>query len=95
MTLDYQSSCQTWGNQLGILLRLHNIFRTKLDWCMPPVLQATRAVKEIAKIYINGDKDAALSKHALPILGDRAAYVREGKVIKRQRTEDVRLPFLL
>ena len=62
---------------------------------MPPVLQATRAVKEIAKIYVNEDKDASLPKHALPILGDRAAYAKEGKVLKRQRTEDVRLPFLL
>ena len=62
---------------------------------MPPVLQATRAVQEIAKIYVNGDKDTSLSRHTLPILGDRAAYAKEGKVQKRQRTENVRLPFLL
>ncbi len=62
---------------------------------MPPVLQATRAVQEIAKIYVNGDKDTSLSRHTLLILGDRAAYAKEGKVLKCQRTENVRLPFLL
>ena len=68
-------------------------FRTKLGWFMPPVLEATRAVKEIAKIYVNGDKGASFLNHALPIVGDRAAYTKEGKVLKRQRTEDVRPPF--
>ena len=27
---------------------------------MPPVLQGTRAVKEIAQIYLDGDKEASL-----------------------------------
>ncbi len=62
---------------------------------MPPVLQGTQAIKEIAQIYLDGDKDSSLPKHALPILGDRAKFAKEGKVLKRQRTEDVRLPFLL
>lgn len=62
---------------------------------MPPVLQARRAIKEAADIYLNGDKQALLPKHSLPILGDGAKYSREGKVLKRLRTEDVRLSFLL
>ena len=62
---------------------------------MPPVLQGTRAVKEIAQRYLDGDKEASLPKHALSILGDRAKFVKEGKVLKRQCIEDVRLPFLL
>ena len=62
---------------------------------MPPVLQGTRAIKEIAQIYLNGDKDNGLPKHVSPILGQRAKFAKEGKVLKRLRTEDVRLPFLL
>ena len=62
---------------------------------MPPILQARRANKEMAKMYLNGDKDASLPEHSLPILGDRAKYVKEGKVLKRHRTEDTTLPFLL
>ena len=55
---------------------------------MPPILQARRATKEIAKLYLNGDKDTL-------ILGDPAKYVKEGKVLKRHRTEEASLPFLL
>jgi hypothetical protein len=70
-------------------------FRTKLDWSMPPIMQCGRAVKEIAEMFINGDKELFLPKHAIPILGDRAKYSQESKVMKRLRTEDPRLPFLL
>ena len=62
---------------------------------MPPIMQTKRATKEIAQLYLNGDKDALLPKHSLPILGDRAKYSKEGKVLKRYQTEDVSLPFLL
>ena len=62
---------------------------------MPPVLQGTQAIKEIAQIYLDGDKETSLPKHALPILGGHAKFAKEGKVLKLQHTEDVRLPFLL
>ena len=62
---------------------------------MPSCPQSGRVVKEILEIYLNGNKDHAISSHAVPVLGDRAKYVREGKVMKRLRTDDVRLPFLL
>ena len=62
---------------------------------MPPILQANRAIKEVAEIYLNGNQKASLPKHSLPILGDRAKFTREEKVMKGQRNEDVRLPFLL
>ena len=58
-------------------------------------MQAKLATKEIAQLYFNGDKDALLPKHSLPILRDRAKYSKEGKVLKRYQTEDVSLPFLL
>ena len=62
---------------------------------MPPVLQGARAIEEIAQIYLDGDKDSSLPKNALPILGDRAKFAKEGKVLRRQRTDDIRLRFLL
>ena len=86
----FNYSCYCGSNLIYFLF-----YRAKLDWCMPPILQGTRACKEIAKLYLEGDKDASVRKHALPILGDRATYAREGKVLKRKRTEDVTLPFLL
>ena len=30
---------------------------------MPPVLQGTQVIEEIAQIYLHGDKDCALPKH--------------------------------
>lgn len=57
--------------------------------------KADRAVREIAKIYLDGDKQAKLPKHSFPILGDRAKYKREGKVMSRLQHEDGRLSFLV
>ena len=62
---------------------------------MPPILQANHAIKEVVDMYLNVNQKASLPKHSLPILGDRAKFTREGKVMKRHRTEDVRLPYLL
>ena len=62
---------------------------------MPPILQANRAIKEVAEIYLNGNQKASLPKHSLPIFGHREKFRRDGKVMKEQRNEDVRLPFLL
>ena len=71
------------------------LFRTKIDWCLPPCQNADCAVKEIANIYLEGDKDHKLSRHTAPILGDRAKFRRESKVMKRLRQEDARLNYLL
>jgi len=71
------------------------LFRTKLDWSLPSILQSTRAVKEIANLYLNGDESSDLPRHAVPILGDRAKYRHHGKVLQRLHGEDIRLPFLL
>ena len=62
---------------------------------MPPILQANRAIKEVDEIYLNGNQKALLPKHSLSILGDRVKFTPEGKVMKRPRNEDVRVPFLL
>lgn len=72
-----------------------SLFRTKIDWSLPPCESAGRAIKGIARLYLEGDKDSKLRKHAPPILGDRAKFKREGKVMKRHREEDCRLNYLL
>eukprot|EP00794_Sanderia_malayensis_P002905 gene2905-3357_t len=69
---------------------------TKLDWCLPPVIQSVRAVDRIEKVYIGSDKEASIPKHILSILGDRAKYAGDGSVLKRlQETKSVGLPFRL
>ena len=45
---------------------------TKINWCMPITLTADRAVKEIADIYIKGDKDKGLRAHILPVIQSAA-----------------------
>jgi len=60
-----------------------------------PVSQLAIAIAEIAQIYINGDQKQSITKHSVPILGDRAQYGSKGKVMKRLQNEDVRLLFLL
>ena len=73
----------------------HYIFRTKIDWCFPHVIQMDSAVKEIAKIYIQGDKKRKLKSHKCPILGDRATSYTNSKVVDRLQHEEVKLSFLL
>jgi hypothetical protein len=53
------------------------------------------AVKEIAKIYIQGDKKRKLKSHKCPILGDRATSYTNSKVVDRLQHEEVKLSFLL
>ncbi len=69
--------------------------RTKLDWCLPNVLQGERIVEEVASLYVNGDKKKGLKKHRIPVLCDRPAVGDTSKVIKRIKETDVQMPFLL
>ena len=75
-------------------MRYRYIFRTKIDWCFPNVIQMDSAVKEIAKVYIQGDKKRKLKSHKCPVLGDRAASYTNSKVVDRLRNK-VKLSFLL
>ena len=43
------------GQTMGILMN-----RAKIDWCLPSVIQCESALTEIAKLYINGDKELGL-----------------------------------
>ncbi|CAB3997079.1 Hypothetical predicted protein [Paramuricea clavata] len=70
--------------------------RTKLDWCLPNVLQGDRMIKEVANLYINRDKKKGLKKHKAPVLCERPPTgSNTSKVIKRIEKSDARLPFLL
>ena len=44
--------------------------RSKIDWCLPPVLQCNVALTEMAHLYI-GDKQSRLKKHYVPIYRDK------------------------
>lgn len=69
--------------------------RTKLDWCLPNVLQGERMIKEVASLYIKGNEKKGLKKHRMPVLCDRPAIGNTSKVMKRIEKSDTRMPFLL
>ena len=45
--------------------------RSKIDWCLPPVLQYDSALTEMAHMYIEGDKKRGLKKHYVPVYRDK------------------------
>ena len=45
--------------------------RSKIDWCLPPVLQCDVALTEMAHLYIEGDKKCGLKKHYVPVYRDK------------------------
>ena len=71
--------------------------RTKLEWAMPPLIQADKFVHETAKIYIEGDKEHKLKSHQWPIIGDgkSSKSYKVSKVIDRLSSSEAYLPFLL
>ena len=73
--------------------------RSKVDWCLPSVIQCDVALNDMAKLYINGDKELGLSRHSIPVFRDRRSWQRhEGellKVLERIVTSRPKLPFLL
>ena len=73
--------------------------RSKVDWCLPSVIQCDAALNEMAKLYINGDKELGLSRHSIPVFRDRRSWQRHEeellKVLERIVTSRPKLPFLL
>ena len=73
--------------------------QSKIDWCLPPVLQCDSVLKEMAQLYVEGDKARGLKKHYVPVYSDkRSTKYRIGdcsKVIARLKNAPARLPFLL
>ena len=55
------------GGQLNDTL----VERTNVDWCFPMPVQCEETVKEVATLYfIDGDKDAGLPRHRIPVFLD-------------------------
>ena len=71
--------------------------RTKLEWTVPPLIQADKFVHETAKIYIKGDKEHKLKSRQWPIIGDgkSSKSYKVSKVIDRLSSSAAYLPFLL
>lgn len=72
--------------------------RSIIDWCLPAVLQCERRIKEIAKIFIEGDRKKGLKKHQIPVYQNRQTMKYANampKVLTRIATSQPRLPFLL
>ena len=57
------------GQSLGVLMD-----RAKIDWCLPPVIQCESALMEIAKLYINGDKELGFTQHFIPLYKDQRSW---------------------
>ncbi|CAB3976872.1 Hypothetical predicted protein [Paramuricea clavata] len=63
--------------------------RTKLDWSLHGPFQADRMVKEVAPLYLDGNKRKGLKPHLLPIIGDKCNY-KTSKVIDRIENADTK-----
>ncbi len=68
--------------------------RTKLDWCLPSVLNADRLVEQVSKLYLDGDKKKGLKPHMMPVIGDKCVFTRS-KVLQRIRNSESKLQYLL
>ena len=82
------------GQTIDVLMN-----RAKIDWCLPSVIQRDSAITEMAKLYINGDKELGLAKRYIPVYRDRRSWQKhEGdmsKVLQRICSSRPKLPILL
>jgi hypothetical protein len=73
--------------------------RSKIDWCLPPVLQCDSALTEMAHMYIEGDKKRGLKKHYVPVYRDKRSIKNRftdcSKVVDRIKKTPAKFPFLL
>jgi hypothetical protein len=71
--------------------------RTKVDWCLPPLVRCEKALSAMADLYINGDKSLGLKRHFIPIYKDGGNRSNRdlSKVIERLAKKSPRLPFLV
>ena len=69
--------------------------RTKLDWCLPSIIQCENALSGMAKIYIDGDKSLGLKRHFIPVYKDARSARDKSLVMERLCKTPARLPFLV
>ena len=72
------------GGQLNDTL----VERTNVDWCFPMPVQCEETVKDVASLYLDGDKDAGLPRHRMPVFIDARGralnkYAHGSKVLDR------------
>ena len=81
-----------YGGQNNDILAL----RTKLEWLLPPVIQADKLVHGTAHVYLNGDKLKSYQGHKWPTIGDRRHKkpYATSKVVDRIANSETSLPFL-
>ena len=66
------------GQSLGVLMN-----HAKIAWCLPSVIQCESALTEIAKLYINGDKELGLAQHFIPLYRDQRSWQKhQGEMSK-------------
>ena len=53
------------------------VARTNIDWCFPYPNQCEETLKEIAKLYLKGDKSLKLKPHRHPIFLDEKGRARD------------------
>eukprot|EP00794_Sanderia_malayensis_P001151 gene1151-517_t len=71
--------------------------RAKIDWCFPPILDCSRALDEMAKLYVNGDPQLGVRRHHIPIYKDRKSFKKAkdpSEVLKRIKKSETGLLFL-
>ena len=62
--------------------------RTNVDWCFPMPIQCEETIKDVATLYIDGDKSVGLGRHQVPVFTDEKGralkkYSSGGKVLDR------------
>ena len=62
--------------------------RTNIDWCFPMPLNCEETIKEVAQLYLDGDKETGLAPHRVPVFLDERGravnrYARGSKVLNR------------
>ena len=62
--------------------------RTNVDWCFPMPIQYEETIKDVATLYIDGDKRVQLRRHQVPVFTDEKLhalkkYSHGGKILDR------------
>ena len=62
--------------------------RTNVDWCFPMPIQCEETIEDVASLYLDGDKDAGLPRHRMPVFLDERGralnkYGHGSKVLDR------------
>ena len=69
--------------------------RTVVDWCFPNPFRCQETIKEVGKMYLDGDKEYGLSKHQVPVFVDERGralnkYMQGSKVLDRHARETIK-----